>query len=203
MEEPESKDVPRLRKKAKVTVEPITESSESDEELTMSLEGIKMAIYGIQKEMVVDREIWKEVLTVQQEQWELEHKGLEVQWEWRELERRQLEVMHGILGFLSNSAHSQDYMAHMLCDIVKGEVALWTQVVGRVPGKVILGPHASVNISCYKCKNKCVKHLHIVYQPILAEIYLLATYSALAEIISCVLYACRPTYILLHFMHSS
>src|SRR5882672_11130924 len=41
--------------------------------------------------------------------------------------------------------------------------------------------HASVNISCYKCKNKCVKHAHIAYQPISAEIYLLATYSALAQ----------------------
>src|SRR5882672_5786577 len=43
------------------------------------------------------------------------------------------------------------------------------------------GPHASVTISCYKRKNKCVKRVHIAYQPISAEIYLLATYSALAQ----------------------
>src|SRR5882672_10785717 len=41
--------------------------------------------------------------------------------------------------------------------------------------------HASVTISHYKCKNKCVKCAHIAYQPISAEIYLLATYSALAQ----------------------
>src|SRR5882672_5069984 len=41
--------------------------------------------------------------------------------------------------------------------------------------------HASVNISHYKCKNKCVKHVHIAYQLISAEIYLLAAYSALAQ----------------------
>jgi len=63
-EEPESKDVPRLRKKAKVAVEPIIESSESDEELTMLLESINTAVHGIQKEMVADRVIWKEVLIV-------------------------------------------------------------------------------------------------------------------------------------------
>src|SRR5882672_60393 len=61
----------------------------------------------------------------------------------------------------------------------------------------------SVIFLCYKRKNKCVKCPHIAYQPISAEIYLLATYSALAEIISCALYACQPTYILLSFMHSS
>ena len=55
----------------------------------------------------------------------------------------------------------------------------------------------------YKCISICAKVVHIAYQPISAEIYLLATYSALAEIISCALYACRPTYILLRLMCSS
>src|SRR5882672_4937092 len=41
--------------------------------------------------------------------------------------------------------------------------------------------HASVNISRYKHKNKCAKVVHIAYQPISAEIYLLAAYSTLAQ----------------------
>src|SRR5882672_767 len=61
----------------------------------------------------------------------------------------------------------------------------------------------SVIFSHYKHKNKCAKCPHIAYQPISAEIYLLAAYSTLAEIISCALYACWPTYIFLRFMRSS
>src|SRR5882672_4831195 len=41
--------------------------------------------------------------------------------------------------------------------------------------------HASVNISCYKCKNNCAKVVHMAYQPISAKIYLLAAYSTLAQ----------------------
>src|SRR5882672_11958523 len=63
--------------------------------------------------------------------------------------------------------------------------------------------HALVNISRYKHENKSAKCPHIAYWPISAEIYILAAYSALAEIISFALYACRPTYILLRFMCSS
>src|SRR5882672_4816983 len=66
-----------------------------------------------------------------------------------------------------------------------------------------MGAHASVNISRYKHKIKCAKCPHIAYQLISAKIYLLAAYSALDEIISCALYACQPTYILLRFMCSS
>src|SRR5882672_11321235 len=41
--------------------------------------------------------------------------------------------------------------------------------------------HASVNILHYKCISICAKVAHIAYQPISAEIYLLAAYSALAQ----------------------
>src|SRR5882672_5216494 len=41
--------------------------------------------------------------------------------------------------------------------------------------------HASVNILCYKRISICAKVAHIAYQPISAEIYLLATYSILAQ----------------------
>jgi len=95
--------------------------------------------------MVADRAVQKEALVVQQDWWELEWQAVVPQGEGRELARRQLEVMHGILGFLSDSAHSQDYLAWMICDIVKGEVILWTQAVGGVSGEVIPGPEGSGN----------------------------------------------------------
>src|SRR5882672_7204927 len=82
----------------------------------------------------------------------------------------------------------------------------------------------SVIFLCYKRKNKCVKCAHIVYQPILAKIYLLAAYSALAQeyhvcymhvgqhifcftlcipadIYAGVLLAIQPTYIIPHIVY--
>ena len=73
----------------------------------------------------------------------MHRQGLEIQQERRDLDRRDLEVMCGILGFLSNLAQSQDYIAWKICDIAKGEIILQTQVVGGVSGEVVLGPEAS------------------------------------------------------------
>src|SRR5882672_6355633 len=39
----------------------------------------------------------------------------------------------------------------------------------------------SVIFSCYKCISICAKVAHIAYEPISAKIYLLATYSAMAQ----------------------
>src|SRR5882672_3239303 len=96
-------------------------------------------------------------------------------------------------------------LGSMVLKPVKGCVRVCTVVPpwDHPRGQLMTLAHASVNISCYKHENKSAKCPHIVYWPISAKIYLLATYSALAEIISCALYACRPTYILLRFMHSS
>src|SRR5882672_3894118 len=42
-------------------------------------------------------------------------------------------------------------------------------------------PALSVIFLCYKCISICAKVVHIAYQPISAEIYVLAAYSVLAQ----------------------
>ena len=63
--------------------------------------------------------------------------------------------------------------------------------------------HASVNISRYKRDSICAKVAHIAYQPISAEIYVLATFSDPADIYAGAPLAIQPTYIFLHFMRST
>src|SRR5882672_11951351 len=63
--------------------------------------------------------------------------------------------------------------------------------------------HASVNISRYKHDSICAKVAHIAYQPISAEIYVLATFSDPADIYAGALLVIQPTYIFLRFMRST
>src|SRR5882672_1095276 len=66
-----------------------------------------------------------------------------------------------------------------------------------------LPPHASVNISLYKRDSICAKVAHIAYEPISAEIYVLAAFSDPADIYAGALLAIQPTYIFLCFMRST
>jgi len=73
---------------------------------------VAVAVLRLQREMVMMRALWKEVLELWKEELELQREQLKVVWEW--------------LGFLRDMSSCLDYMAGMLCRIEKGQIMLRT-----------------------------------------------------------------------------